>query len=138
VFERGDAQTDAFLEDQPRAEVEAWMTRTLPHQLAYGRPHRHPNVIAIEPSGRVLAFADVFFDFENRVGEFEPVGTRQALHRRGLGKAVLTRGLRHMVDAGMQQAVVRTSFDNAAAIAAYTSVGFEVTDRLVRYRRERD
>lgn len=137
VFERGDAQTDAFLEEQPRSEVEAWMTRTLPHQLGYGRPRRQPHVIAIETNGRVLAFADVFFDLENRIAEFEPVGTRQPLQRRGLAKAVLTRGLRHMVDAGMQQAVVRTGFDNTSAIAAYTSVGFEVTDHLVRYRRTR-
>jgi len=137
VFERSDAQTDAFLEDQPRSEVEAWMTRTLPHQLGYGRPRKQPHVIAIEPSGRVLAFADVFLDLANHIGEFEPVGTRQALQRRGLAKAVLHRGLERMREAGMQQAVVRTGFDNAAAIAAYRSAGFEVTDHLVTCRKVR-
>jgi ribosomal protein S18 acetylase RimI-like enzyme len=138
VFERGDAQTDAFLENQPRAEVAAWMARTLPHQLGYGRPRRQPHVVAIEPGGRVLAFADAFLDPENGIGEFEPVGTRKALHRRGLAKAVLTRGLELMQEAGMRRAVVRTRFDNAAAIAAYASVGFETTDRLLHYRNKRN
>jgi ribosomal protein S18 acetylase RimI-like enzyme len=137
VFERCDAQTDAFLEGQPRAEVAAWMTRTMPHQLGYGRPTRHPGVVAIDGSGRVLAFADLFLDHENGIGEFEPVGTRKQLHRRGLAKAVLTRGLELMQRAGMRQAVVRTGTDNAAAIAAYSSVGFETTDHLLRYRKER-
>ena len=59
------------------------------------------------------------------------------MQRRGLAKAVLTRGLELMKEAGMQRAVVRTGSDNAAAIAAYTSVGFEITDHLLNYRKER-
>lgn len=34
VFERGDAQTDAFLDGQSYADVSSWMTRTMRHQLA--------------------------------------------------------------------------------------------------------
>jgi ribosomal protein S18 acetylase RimI-like enzyme len=138
VFERGDAQTDAFLEDQPRSEVAAWTTRTMPHQLGYGRPKRHPSVIAVETGGRVLAFADSFFDHQNKIGEFEPVGTRKQMQRRGLAKAVLSRGLELMSEAGMSRAVVRTGHDNPAAIAAYSSVGFEITDRLLNYRKQRE
>jgi mycothiol synthase len=138
VFERGDAQTDAFLAGQPRTEVEAWMTRTMPRQLDYGRPKQHPSVIATEADGTVLAFADAFFDHHNKIGEFEPVGTRTQARRRGLAAAVLTRGLELMKAAGMLQAVVRTGFDNPAAIGAYASVGFGVTDRLMKYRRRRD
>jgi mycothiol synthase len=137
VFERGDAQTDAFLEDQPRTEVAAWMTRTVPHQLAYGRPHREPGVVAKGGDGIVLAFADVFLDRANAIGEFEPVGTRKQMQRRGLARAVLTRGLELMKQAGMQLAVVRTGADNPAAIAAYRSVGFEVRDHLLNYRKPR-
>jgi GNAT superfamily N-acetyltransferase len=137
VFERGDAQTDAFLDGQPRHEVDAWMTRTIPRQLGYGRPKQPPSVIATDAEGTILAFADVFFDHEHRIGEFEPVGTRKQLHQRGFAKAVLTRGLELMQEVGMRQAVVRTGFDNPAAIGAYSSVGFEVTDRLLEYRKPR-
>jgi ribosomal protein S18 acetylase RimI-like enzyme len=138
IFERGDAQTDAFLAGQPRNEVEAWMTRTIPRQLGYGRPKRPPSVIAKEAGGKVGAFADVFFDHQNKIGEFEPVGTRKGMQRRGLAKAVLTRGLELMVEAGMHRAVVRTGLDNPAAIGAYASVGFEITDHLLRYRKQRN
>jgi ribosomal protein S18 acetylase RimI-like enzyme len=37
----------------------------------------------------------------------------------------------------MQRAVVRTGASNVAAIAAYESVGFEITDRLMNYRKAR-
>jgi len=137
VAERGDAQLDAFLEDQPRDEVAAWIARTLPHQLSYGRPLRPPCVVAVDANGRVLAFADPYFDPANKIGEFEPVGTRKEMQRRGLAKAVVTRGLELMQRAGMQQAVVRTGVENAAAIAAYASVGFEVSDQLLYYRKKR-
>jgi hypothetical protein len=43
-----------------------------------------------------------------------------------------------MKQAGMEKAVVRTGFANAAAIAAYSSVGFEISDRLMNYRKRRD
>ncbi len=134
VFERGDAQVDAFLEGQPREEVAAWMTRSLRHQLGYGRPERFPLVVAMEPNGSVLAFADTCLDARNQIGEFEPVGTRKQARRRGLARAVVSQGLALMKAAGMKQAVVRTGIDNAAAIATYRSVGFEITDRLLSYR----
>ena len=59
------------------------------------------------------------------------------MQRLGLAKSVLRRGLELMREAGMQQAVVRTGFDNTAAIAAYASVGFEVADRLLKFRKIR-
>ena len=134
---RADAQTDAFREDQPRSEVRAWMSRTLPNQLYYGRPRQDPHVIALDRQQTVVAFADVFHDTANQIGEFEPVGTLPSHHRRGLGKAVLLRGLELMKAAGMRRAIVRTGASNVAAIAAYESVGFEVTDRLMNYRKAR-
>jgi ribosomal protein S18 acetylase RimI-like enzyme len=93
--------------------------------------------VAVDANGRVLAFADPYFDPANKIGEFEPVGTRKEMQRRGLAKAVVTRGLELMQRAGMQQAVVRTGVENAAAIAAYASVGFEVSDQLLYYRKKR-
>jgi len=35
----------------------------------------------------------------------------------------------------MKQAVVRTRYENAAAIAAYVAVGFEVSDHLLNFRK---
>jgi len=137
VHERAMAQVDAFTGGKANAAEKAWISRSLPHQLSYGRPDSVPSVIAVDAAGVVVAFADPFCDQENKIGEFEPVGTRTSMQGRGLSKVVLTRGLQEMQQRGMNQAVVRTGFDNSAAIAAYRSVGFEVSDHLVRYRRER-
>jgi len=137
VTERALAQVDAFSEGQPTTEAVAWISRSLPHQISYGRPDTFPHVVAVDPDGSILSFADVYFDRTNRIGEFEPVGSRKSARRRGLAKAVLLRGLNEMQRAGMEQAIVRTGIDNAAAIASYESVGFSTVDHLIRFRKQR-
>jgi len=137
IDERAVAQVSAFSDGPPTAEALAWIRRSLPHQLRYSDPVNAPHVVAVHPDGRVLAFADTFLDRQNRIGEFEPVGTRPDAQQRGFAKAVLWRALHEMQQAGMTQAVVRTGIDNAAAIAAYESVGFEITDRRRSLRKAR-
>lgn len=137
VHERAMAQIDAFSVEAPTAAEEAWITRSLPHQISYGRPDVSPHVIAVNETGGVVAFADIFCDVTNAIGEFEPVGTRTSSQRTGLSKAVLHQGLQEMQNRGMRQAVVRTGSNNTAAIAAYESVGFTTTDHLIRLRQQR-
>ena len=137
IQERAVAQVDAFSNGAPSEGHLAWITRSLPHLLHYGYPANNPNLIAVDDDGQILAFADMFLDRINLIGEFEPVGTRMSARRRGLSRAIMTQGLTEMREAGMTQAVVRTGYDNTAAIAAYKSVGFETTDHLVRYRKRR-
>ncbi|MGH1490004.1 MAG: GNAT family N-acetyltransferase [Acidimicrobiales bacterium] len=134
---RAEAQIDAFSDSEPTPRESAWIARSLPHQLSYGRPGLEPNVIALDADDSIVAFADVFLDRKNKVGEFEPVGTRKSGRRLGLSKAVMSRGLQEMQDAGMHYAVVRTGYDNTAAIAAYESVGFQTTDLLISFRKAR-
>lgn len=134
VRARAMAQVDAFSGGSPTDAEQAWITRSLPHQLSYSQ---HPGVIAIDSAGVVVAFADPFMDHANNIGEFEPVGTRTTAQRKGFSKAVLLRGLQEMRDVGMATAVVRTGIDNGSAIAAYEAVGFETSDHLVRYRKSR-
>jgi len=137
VDERAIAQVTAFSSGAPSAQARAWIRRSLPHQLAYADPANNPHVIAIDGDGRILAFADTFLDRENGIGEFEPVGTRTDMQRTGLAKAVMGRALHDMASAALTQAVVRTGIDNAAAIAAYESMGFEITDRRISLRKQR-
>ncbi|MBN4047590.1 hypothetical protein JYT71_01130 [Acidimicrobiaceae bacterium AH-315-P05] len=137
VAERGLAQVDAFSDGNPTTEAVAWISRSLPHQLSYGRPDRFPHVVAVDHHGSILSFADVYFDRANRIGEFEPVGSRKSARRRGLANAVLLRGLQEMQSAGMRQAIVRTGIDNPAAIASYEAVGFGTVDHLIRFRKQR-
>ena len=80
-----------------------------------------------------VAAALAWLDETNRCGEFEPVGTRPDFQRRGLARAILARGLEKMRERGMTTAIVGTNQTNAAAIAAYQSVGFGIRHRIVEY-----
>ena len=72
-------------------------------------------------------------DDENRVGLFEPVGTREEFRRRGLGAAVCTFALRRLYEEGIRQAVVGCTTERACAL--YESIGFRRHATLVGYSR---
>jgi mycothiol synthase len=84
------------------------------------------DVVAVAPGGVIGAFCQGWLDPVNKVGEFEPVGTRPAHQRQGLGKAVLLEGLRRMKALGMESAFVCTEHDNTAAQQLYQAVGFSI------------
>jgi ribosomal protein S18 acetylase RimI-like enzyme len=90
--------------------------------------------VVVTPDGVVASAALAWLDTENRVGSFEPVGTRPAFQRRGLGRAALLRGLRAMRDRGMETAIVGTNAGNEAAIALYQSVGFQILNTIAEYK----
>jgi ribosomal protein S18 acetylase RimI-like enzyme len=85
------------------------------------------------PEGRFAAYALMWPDDENRVGELEPVGVREEFRRRGLGAAVCTFALRRLHEEGGRQAVVYCASD--AACALYESIGFRRHATLVGYSR---
>ena len=76
------------------------------------------------PDGRGASACTIWFDPVNGVGLFEPVATHPDFQGKGLGKAVMTEGLRRMKAAGMSRAVVGFDPTNVAALALYTSMGF--------------
>lgn len=80
------------------------------------------DLVAVTPDGQFASYCIVWYDPINRVGEFEPVGTRKAWERRGLGKAVLLEGFRRLQKLGAKKAVVYCYEDN---LAFYQSAGFE-------------
>lgn len=76
------------------------------------------------PDDRGASACTIWFDPVNGVGLFEPVATHPDFQGKGLGKAVMTEGLRRMKAAGMQRAVVGFDPTNVAALALYTAMGF--------------
>ena len=86
------------------------------------------DVVAVGPDGVIGAFCQCWLDPVNKVGEFEPVGTRPSHQRKGLGQAVLLEGLRRMKTLGMETAFVCTEHDNTAAQKLYQAVGFGVSN----------
>lgn len=79
------------------------------------------------PDGRGASACTIWFDPMNGIGLFEPVGTHPDFRGLGLGKAVMTEGLRRMQAAGMRRAVLGFDPTNAAALALYSSMGFRAS-----------
>lgn len=92
------------------------------------------DVVVASPGGDVAAFALVWLDEANRIGEFEPVGTRPGFRRMGLARAALLEGLRRMRDRGADRAIVYAEPAGPAA-GLYAAVGFEPGNVEWEYRR---
>ena len=83
--------------------------------------------------GSFAAYCLVWADDENRVGELEPVGVREAFRRRGLGSAVCTFALQRLHEEGGREAIVYCDTDPACEL--YRSLGFRVHATVVGYSR---
>ena len=87
---------------------------------------RDLDLVAVTGDGEFVACCTCWLDSENKVGEFEPVGSLPAFRRRGLMRAVMTEGLRRLKTLGAESAVVGTNAFNVPAIRLYESCGFQI------------
>ncbi len=67
---------------------------------------RDLDLVAVAPDGAIAAFCTIWFDDVTRSAYFEPVATVPDYQRRGLGKALLTEGLRRLQSMGCTRAFV--------------------------------
>jgi mycothiol synthase len=93
------------------------------------------DIVAVAPDGTLASYCICWYDPESRTGLYEPVGTRPAYRGQGIGKAVITEGLRRLQTHGAQLAIVHTNEGNTAAIRLYKSAGFRVVSRDHPYRK---
>jgi ribosomal protein S18 acetylase RimI-like enzyme len=89
------------------------------------------------PDGSFAAYVLCWYDDANRVGEFEPVGTRPEHRRRGFGSAVCLFALRRLWEEGAQSAIVYAGGREAdePARSLYESIGFHRHTRMVELRK---
>ena len=132
LVERAGAAADAFA---GMADAPPWLVDSARRMVEFRGPRGlgETDFVAVTEAGDIAAHAVVVLDSVTGIGELEGVGTRRAHVRRGLARAVVVAGLRHMLARGMRHAVVRTDADRTAAVRLYESVGFRVVDRLYRY-----
>lgn len=95
-------------------------------------------IVVVAPDGRFAAFTVMWFDPVNRVGSFEPVGTHEEFHRRGLARALMIEGMHRMRAAGLQWAQVGHEADNPASTGLYRSLGFTTFQEVTDYELARD
>jgi ribosomal protein S18 acetylase RimI-like enzyme len=122
----------AFHPDEPDEKYEGWeWYRNVQRAPLY---RRDLDLVAVAPDGELAAFCTVWFDDVTRTGSFEPVGTHPDHQRRGLGKAVMTEGLRRLQHLGATLATVG-SYDEPAH-RLYASMGFTKYDLSEPWIRE--
>jgi mycothiol synthase len=93
------------------------------------------DLVAVLPDGAFASYCVCWLDPASETGEFEPVGTRAAYRRRGLGRAVVREGLRRLGAAGARTAIVYAMGVNPASRALYESAGFRIVNREYSYAR---
>jgi GNAT superfamily N-acetyltransferase len=93
------------------------------------------DLVTVAPDGRFASFCIIWPDPVTKVGLFEPVGTHPDFQHKGLGKAIVTEGLRRLQAQGMKQAIVCTEYNNPAALKLYESAGFHLIHKLYTFEK---
>jgi len=96
---------------------------------------RELNPVVVAPDGVLAASCVCWLDRRTRTAEIEPLGTRPAFRRRGLGRALVLEALRRMRAHGATRALVYGVSGNEPARRLYLSTGFVPERRVLVYRR---
>ena len=133
----------AEVSDHAAAHREVWHPWTVGDVTdeQYARFMRLPgydrdlDVVAVAPDGTIASYVNGWLDPVNKIGDFGPVGAREAHRRQGLTRAVLLECMRRMKARGMDRVCVSTGEGNVAARGLYESIGFRIVNRYVECAR---
>jgi GNAT superfamily N-acetyltransferase len=121
-----------FHPDEPDQDYQGWEWYRNVQRVPIYR--RDLDILAVAPNGELAAFCTVWFDDITRTAVFEPVGTHPNHQKRGLGKAVMSEGLRRAQQLGATLATVSSYSKGAHAL--YESMGFTDVDILEPWIKE--
>jgi ribosomal protein S18 acetylase RimI-like enzyme len=116
------------------------LTEEVYRRVMQAWPYRSDLDCVVEaPDGTFAAYVLCWYDEDNGVGEFEPMGTHPDYRRRGLGAAVCRYALRRLREEGARQAIVMAGGrdEDEGSRALYESVGFRRHARAIQLRKER-
>ena len=104
---------------------------------------RHPayipdlDLVAVAPDGSLAAFCVCWLGKHREIsGQIEPLGVHPRWRRLGLGRAILSEGLRRLHLHGATQVYVETDNYRNAAFGLYESAGFQVIEHVLVYRKD--
>jgi GNAT superfamily N-acetyltransferase len=129
------------ISDRAAVEREVWLPWTVGNVstddytclMSLPGYQRDLDVVTITPEGVIASNVNGWIDPVNRIGDFGPVGARQAYRRKGLTRLALLEGMRRMKAHGMDRVCVSTGETNTPALNLYTSIGFKVVNRYLDY-----
>lgn len=138
---RAALQRDAFL---PHAS-KTYEEETLRQLAVMNMPHYDPqlDLMVMAPDGTPAAGCICWEDPVNRVGLFEPVGTRPQFRRQRLATALMLGGLQRLRERGIQAALVigahpgkeENSTEFTSSRFVYEAVGFQLLRRIYTYHK---
>jgi GNAT superfamily N-acetyltransferase len=132
--EEADARAEVHAAAWARPGFQSWMTGERYRAFMTAPDYRHDlDIVAVAPDGRFAANAMMWYDAENAMGHYEPVGTNPEFRRMGLGKAVLWEGLRRVKALGAREATVDPVEDAPVAMGLYVAAGFQPINKIVTY-----
>jgi len=122
----------AFHPDEPDEKYQGWEWYKNVQSIPLYR--RNLDIVAVAPGGELAAFCTVWVDDVTGTAVFEPVGSHPDHQKRGLGKAVMSEGLRRAQKLGATLATVSSYTTGAHAL--YDSMGFTEFDLLEPWIKE--
>jgi GNAT superfamily N-acetyltransferase len=129
------------LSDRAAAQREVWLPWSVGNvsDTDYASfmqlPGYHPDldVVTLTPGGVIASYVNGWVDPINRIGDFGPVGAREAYRQQGLTRLAMLESLRRMKLFGMERVCISTGFTNTPAINLYTSLRFEIVNKYLDY-----
>ena len=110
----------AFHPAEPDSQYQGWeWYRNIQRAPLY---RRDLDLVAVAPNGEFAGFCTIWYDPDTCTASLEPVGTHPDHQRKGVGKALLTEGLRRLRPMGATLITVDSYSERAGAL--YASVGF--------------
>jgi ribosomal protein S18 acetylase RimI-like enzyme len=93
----------------------------------------HVNVI--DKNGQIAAFCSAWLDRDNKVAEFEPVGTRSVFQKKGLASALLAHVSNRLRMMDCRMVKVEVWSESPGANNLYRAVGLIETDRSYSWKK---
>lgn len=126
MAERVDVHRDAFAPSRMTLDV---------YRRIRNAPRYNPglDLVLVTPQNSFAAFCICWLDQANKVGEFEPVGVREAHQGKGFARQVMAEGLRRLKARGAETAIVYSTSGNPGATRVYEALGMAVVDRACLY-----
>ena len=136
----GESEIEAYVQlhravFESRNMTTEWRRRTL------RRPEYQADLdlVAVAPDGRLAAFCVCWLDKdpqEKPSGQVEPLGVYKDFRNLGLGRVILSEGLRRLYRYGADKVYVETDKHRNAALELYEAVGFRLVQDVLVYRKD--